>query len=1540
MNEKTKTSEIIKNGLSKTLYWFSLTIFLLLICLLIAVQSSTVQTRLVAYISESFYEQTGHKVTMDKVDINWFDEITLENVRIQDPQDTAMIVVDKLLLDFSVIDILRPSRVHFDAARITGADVRLVKFADGEMDNISYFISKIRPPGRAPSASLPRPITISRIKLEKSRFSINDMRKDSIEVGFNYNHFTIDSIFSDISNFYQRLDTIGFKVDILAAKDKSGKLEVRSLKTDFMLTHQTMELSNLNLYTAHSHLTDYVRLEFSNPSNLTYFVDSVNIEAHFDSTVVSNLDLRHFSPTLSLYDDKYTLSGDFSGGVTAFTLKNFDLSFGESSSLSGTASLNGLPNLTETFIDLRLSNSLLLATDLETYLSGQGLDVLGKLGFIRFDGRFTGFPTDFVANGNFDSRLGSVRSDLNLKLPGRPEDGVYRGALTVRNLDLGRLTNKEELLQKISFSGSIQGSGLTLTSADFRLKGSIQKLGLQGYDYQKIETDARLSQSFFEGRLSIDDPNVQFEVDGSFDFRNDLNRFRAKARLDTLYLFPLNLSPKEIFVKGEVDFDFHGLAIDSIIGRATVRNLLLDVEGKRFAADSILANSDKNGSQRSFSVLSEFIELNMEGDYNYSTLYADLQESFHEYKLAFRNNTDETEAYYASKEKKEITPYKVSLDANLIEIDPLLNIFLDGFQLAKNTRIEASFNRNTTSVASFYSAVDTLKYQNLTFLNSEIDINTSKAADSTDVLSMFYVASESQLLLNREVTQNNFLEAIWSNNTIDFQTGIEQLNTTNYAKIYGDLQFLPDRTVITVYPSDLQALERKWKFSNNNQIVITDEAVAFENMKLTAGNEEIELTGYISDSTNIPLRGRVTNFALSNLDPLLPIPLSGILNGQATLINYGDDAVVESDLKLNDLLIDGFLVGNVSGKSSWNDLSKRILSTLTVNREGKNIIALDGYYAPRDSLNQLNFVADFDNANLNILEPFIKDNFTGIRGTASGKFRVTGNPAYPILRGTGTLKNGAGRINYLNTLYSFNGEIFFDDNEIGVRNLDVRDEQDHKASLNGGIFHDGFKNFVLDLEGRLNNFQVLNTSAKDNSLYYGTAYATGTINFLGAISNLNISAQATTNRNTRIFIPLEESSDVQVEEFISFVNFSDTLSTNAEKEQITKSINTSNIRLDFDLDITPDAYCELIFDIKSGDIIRGRGNGKLNLQIDTNGDFYMFGDLEIEQGGYNFTLYNIINKEFEIEKGSIISWSGDPYKGQMNITANYRQNALLSPILLNADSATLNSPELRRRYPSNVRMALNGDLLAPDISFDVQITDYPEQVLSAGGGAYPLGANLQAFKNTIQTDEQEMKRQVFSLIILRRFSPINSFNVGTNSIGSSVSEFVSNQLSYWISQVDENLEIDIDLASLDADAYNTFQLRLAYTFLDGRLRISRDGGVTSTTTRNELGSIMGDWTLEYLLTPDGKLRAKMYSRTSVNSLTQNIDNQTNTKTGFSLQYIRSFNNFKDLMQDVRLNAREEPEPAQEDQPTSLNTDKFKKEDDEEGKPVLKLLPFF
>jgi hypothetical protein len=328
--------------------------------------------------------------------------------------------------------------------------------------------------------------------------------------------------------------------------------------------------------------------------------------------------------------------------------------------------------------------------------------------------------------------------------------------------------------------------------------------------------------------------------------------------------------------------------------------------------------------------------------------------------------------------------------------------------------------------------------------------------------------------------------------------------------------------------------------------------------------------------------------------------------------------------------------------------------------------------------------------------------------------------------------------------------------------------------------------------------------------------------------------------------------------------------------------------------VTPDAYVELIFDLKSGDIIRGRGDGNINMHINTDGDFNMLGDYLIEKGGYNFTLFNIINKEFDIQKGSTISWFGDPYEAQLNINARYRQLASFSPIL-DLDEEESNLQEVRKKYPTIVELYLKGDLLAPDIKFDINIEDYPNRDFNSGPN---LETQINAFKTEIRNNEQEMNRQVFSLIMLRKFSPDNSFEVNSESLGNSLSEFISNQLSYWATQVDENLEIDVDLASLDEDAFNTFQLRLSYTFMDGRLRVTRGGGFKTDENNDKLSSIIGDWSIEYLLTEDGRFRVKMYSRADQNVL-QNIDGQNAVETGISLQFVRSFDDLKRIIRDNR-----------------------------------------
>jgi hypothetical protein len=509
-------------------------------------------------------------------------------------------------------------------------------------------------------------------------------------------------------------------------------------------------------------------------------------------------------------------------------------------------------------------------------------------------------------------------------------------------------------------------------------------------------------------------------------------------------------------------------------------------------------------------------------------------------------------------------------------------------------------------------------------------------------------------------------------------------------------------------------------------------------------------------------------------------------------------------------------------------------------------------------------------------------------GYASGNLEVKGTLDNPRTTGLARIDSGEVTIDYLNTRYKFSGEANFRNRVIKLERVDLVDRFGNKGVLKGTVAHQNFKNFELNIDIDHTNYEFLNTTINENSLYYGNAYSTGKVSITGPVENVLISADITTAPNTRIYIPLTEFDNFGEEDYITFLNPSDTLQ---RIDSLVASTTIKGLNIDFDINITPEAYVELIFDPRTGDIIRGRGRGNLQMTIDADGNFQLFGGLEVSEGAYNFTT-SIINKEFQITPGGTLTWYGDPYNGNMNIEATYRQ--LADP----NDWLNVQDGQTSQKAPALVVLEMEGPMTSPNIDFRIELDETNTAVVSD---------QWRSLLSRVNNDQQELKRQVFSLLILRKFSPQNSFVVGgvQQGIGGSVSEFFSNQLSYWLNQVDENLEVSIDLNSLDSDAFNTFQLRLAYTFLDGRLRVTRGGGVTTVVDEDQqLANIIGDWSVEYLLTEDGRWRAKLFSRANQSVVNQGLT-QTQ-ETGASLQYIRSFDELKELLGKTRASSTSTP----------------------------------
>ena len=1533
MKEKRSKTQRINKKIVKTVLWLGITLFVLLLLLVTVVQIPYVQTQVLRRLSRTITEQTGFQTSIHRVNIKWFDTAVLDSIAIYDEEQCPMILIDRLTVDFDIRSAWNNGDIYLDEAQVNHGALYLLKDSITNTLNITDFIDRVkeltRKKNKPPSERYPL-FTIQEVHLRDVTFSYYDKSKAIITDRFDYHHFSLDSIYADVNDLRVISDTLEIDVDRLSGYESVHDVKVHNFQGEYWFSNQTMAFENFEMRLGQSVLRDSVVFHYDSKNSLGYFNDSVTIEARIRDTKVSTQDLALFAPSLVSYQDTYVATGDFSGKVTDFTVRKMALRFGKNSRMAGMVSFSGLPEFKETFIDLELKKAKVQPEDVRQYIDDeQAYQNAKRFGSVTFSTQFLGFPNDFVANGTFDTQLGNIRSDINLKLEDTP---IYSGNLALQDFDLGALTQRPDLLQKTSFNGFIEGTGVTLEDAAFDLRASFDYLGVKGYTYQNITTDATLAKSFFEGQLSIEDPNLRFSGDGTVDIRQGKEDIRIQAQLDTAFLRPLNLSEKDVFISTRLTADTQGLEIDNLVGDAQFEDMSVLYDDRRLAIDTLWFRSRLAGPFRNFTLGTERIKATLIGEFQFTKLFSDIGKLVSEYQLIFKNDKEQLAAYYAKQEYRtmkqhQADQYEISYDLSFADINPLLNLFVPEVTMSRNVQANGRITGGYTNIFSLRSHIDTLQYQGHQLYGNDIDITTSKIVDSPDVLAMAYFHSERQRLAIGKLdtpTKDFTLNAVWADSHIDFQQRIEQQDTRNYAEVTGELTFLEDSTIIHLNPSELQVLNDRWFFSDNNQILIANQEVYFSDFSLShqARDEEtqsVSVIGALSPDAEKQLTLRIDHFQVNNLNSILRKDFQGEINGFADLRNVfaadqdtASNVMIESELSVRNLTIDTFEAGDIISLVNWNNRKKLLDVDVAVNRKGQRIIALKGSYDPKQQDNQLRLNATFQNANLNIIEPFVDSYFSELAGTANGSFRVTGRLNSPILQGDGRIDDGHLKINYLNTAYQVDGGLFFDSTMIGVNELVLLDNREQRAIFNGGAHHRGFSNFVLDLNGALDNVTVLNTSLTDNDLFYGNAYATGTVSLAGAINNLTISARAKTDKGTKFYIPVGGVEGVEQSDFIQFVDYTD--STLAVSDSVGK-VNLTGLNLDLEVEVTPDAYGEIIFDAKTGDIIRGRGEGQLQMLVSSAGDFSMFGDLTLQEGGYNFTLYNIINKEFTIQPGSSISWQGDPYEGILNIQATYDQMASLAPLVLD-EQAKEADEDVRRKYKAEVLLDLTGDLMSPEIDFDIIIDNYPENNLA-------LRTAVETLKTSATLDTEELRRQVFSLIVLRRFSERGSFD-GSNAVSGSVSELLSNQFSYWLSQVDENLEIDVDLGSFDDDRFNTFQLRLSYTLFDGRLRVTRDGGFTDVNNQTSPASVIGDVTVEYLLTADGKYRVKMYNRGNYNALTQAFQGFT-TSQGISLQYIEGFDSVSELLAETRdqvIRRRKKPADKADDPISASPEDKL------------------
>ncbi len=1501
-------------------------VLVLALALVILLQSSTFQTYLIKQAFQFISQKLEYRTEISSAYIDlWNSRAYFENLSIRDLQDEQMVFARNLEVDFTYQQLLQNGDIFLDEVILDHATVNLIIDQETELLNIDDFIYRIdsltAPEVRNPDAP-PTRFGIHKAEIINSYFGYNDDRQEAVYgEGIDFTHFGIDELNAELEDFSIAGDSIESQIYRLRGYEPNVNFRIDSLTTFFRMTNKGMGFEGLLCRAQNSIIRDNLFFHYTDTQDLGEFVDEVNIIAHLDSTIIDTDDLAFFAPAVGSFHDTWLISGTFRGKVSNFNVKDLDLHFGQVSQIQGEIEFSGLPDFNNTFVQLDFRPSYITAQDLRHYIPQDDIyEVFQRLGALNFQASFTGFPNDFVADGNFRTSIGNFQSDINLKLKEDRSKSYYKGTLATQGLDLGRLLNLP-MLQTVDMDGEVEGNGFEPSEAQLVIDAHIQKLGFKNYNYQDIRVDGELSRLRFEGELLANDPNFNLNVNGIVDFNKDperpdlpAGRFDLQTEIVRVSLRDLNLADDEIIIEGLLDLDTHGLTLDSLTGEAelTQASFIYKEKGLNVKSADLLSFRTQEGG-RFFEFTSEFLDFRADGNFVFSRVGRDLGELVQEYIMTFQNTQSELEDYYDAKRARlkdqMLDSYQVNFFVDFKNINPVLSLFQPDedtreLYVSKDAVLTGKFAYDKAVIFTLYSQnnIDSVFYDGQEFYDIKIDLNTTKILTKSTILAEGVVQSGRQNLQNTQF-ENLSLDAFWGENLINFAFKVEQAGNDNHADLLGTVQFSQDTTLVTFKPSGFQFLNENWKISEDNRIVLTKLGIAFDRLRFSSDqspNSLISVNGYISDTIPEPLTIDIKDLEILPFASFLGRDIRGVLNSSIKLEQLYQNPLIEGNLGLENLLIDKVLIGDLDGQAQWNNETQRLNLDLSVYRRNRYILQLGGFYAPKDEKSPLNLKAEFSRTDLEIVEPFAQEIVSNLRGTLDGLLRINGTLENPIARGELELKNGQLRLNYLNTTYDIEGDISVQPSQISTTGALVFDERNNPATLNATFYHDAFSDFYLDLRSNFYDFQVLNTQLEDNSIFYGQAYATGDVMIQGFLNQLDMKVNALSKKGTKIYLPLDGYDEVSQKDYIQFLRAD---SLNIDSTLIGK-IDLGGLKLDLNLDVTPEAEFEIIFDQKAGDIIRGSGQGNVDILIDTEGDFNIFGYYVIEKGRYNFTFANLVNKGFVIQPGGRITFNGDVYDSQMDIDAIYNRYVSLQPLVTSESESDLDNPEYRRPYPVSAVLELEGNFLAPEINLNLDLEEAKKTPNNL------LRTAVFQLDNQIRTDEQERNRQVFSLLILNRLSPPNSFQGVGGAAGSSLSELLSNQFSNWISQVDENLELSFDV---DANDINTFQLRVSYSLLDGRLRISRDGGFTNTQNRADFASVIGDWTVEYLLSPGGKYRIKMYNRTNQNVVNSVNLNSSTTTAGISLLHTASFNNFKEIFKTNKKKEQKEIEQIQQNQ---------------------------
>lgn len=1469
-------------------------------------QIGFVQNAIVHRLSEAATRVVETPVTVGRVAIRFPSRAVVEGFTVLDPVECdTLLDIRRLEAEVNVRKLIG-RQLAFRRADIDGGALYLNNDSTGTLNLkqvINKFVDRDKP--RNPK---PFRMSIDRIEVDSFHFEFRKYDAPEVEYGVNFKDMRFCDISTRINGFSLVRDTISMSIEGIAFTERCG-LKLNTISADSLyLCPSVIRLSDAR-FDLEGRTTGHIRSYAMHFERWTMsdYLNTVRMEADIESSRIDFATIAQFTGRKLPMKAVVEFAGTASGTVADMRGRIGRLATRGAVIRGADFRMQGLPDVRGTRFSLELPD--LKATSGDIYgiyedFTGRRMaysPIVSRIGDIWMKGRFSGRLDDFESHGDVVTSVGPLAFDVTNRPAVR--GSRLKGHVDVNGVDMGRLlavAGMKGLTMNVDVETRTASDSLVLET-----KGEIESLVFRGYDYHGIKVDGNLGNNAFRGYVGSDDPNLDFDFDGLIEL-SEVPRFnfRLGVRRADLALLGLDRRREVSRLAGMVEAVGYGSDIDDLNGTVAIDNLLYYGGADTVRAGHIAIMTRNDDDSKYLRLNSDFADLELQGRRSYRNIFDYFKNTVRKYLPALQNPdiraVTETLADEARGYDMPTAPYAAGPDTaampaedaigdyyiarlNVKSATGVADIFVPGLSVAEGTSASFMFNPTLNRFSLSFKSDYITKGDNIV---SNLNIDSRSDADS---ISLFLRAGD--VVAGRLYFPDVSVFGGIKNNSVGLYGRFENRGDGSAAFIASRSRFATDpntgltRLYVNMLPGYVRFSGQTWNI-RNSVTALDSTGIEVNRFVMTDGRQGITVDGRASRSVSDTLSVRISALDLSPLSAFVDTmgyTLGGTLDGDIKLVSLLREPFFLSDIDIRRFTVNGHLYPDVSVRSRYDERGRDILYDMTA---GDSLRLVTGMLHLPDG----SYRADIEmpGIDLAVLSPMLRGISSDVSGEADVSLTLTEKNDFPCFNGTVDIRGFATTIDFTKVRYSVSGKAQVRDNMVSMTGATLTDELGTAAPFEASATHTRFKRVNYKIRALPKNMLCMNTTSRDNDLFFGRIFASGDMSVSGRGKAVTMIVNASTEEPSTFNMPLSDKSTMKEADFISFVKpaAEESLTRRLIRERDKKMSSTGVFDIRLNIDVRPNTYAQIVIDPTIGDIIKVRGSGRLIVDArPSTGEFSINGGYEIVEGGYLFTLQNLINKYFTIEQGSNIKWNGDPLGADLNITATYKVKASLAPLLGGSGGTNFN-----RRAEVDCNIRLTGQLMHPDVQLGIAVPNADPETQSM----------ISSALNT----EEAVSLQLFWLLLANTFyadassQSESTVNVGlANSVAVTGLEFLSNQIGNWLSG--DKFNLGFSYRPKDAMSSDELELSISAPLLKDKLYLDAEGNVNfknnTAYINDDVGNLSGDASLTWILDNSGNIRMKAFTR-QINTFDENQGLQ---ESGVGIYYKEDFDRFGDVVRKFR-----------------------------------------